>query len=683
MVKNEKVFELRIDDEDELSGIDSISLVDEPAIEVNWVAFNKEKVHEFHIPDGEDDKYIEKLVSIAQDEQELFDEGWVVNKVQIVGSNEFISTDPNGPSEEDEEEYNVRYKYILNPKISQSAIIKTTRDFCKTLINRNYVWRIEDMEQTRNDFGDSAMVWRGGFNCRHVWARIEYKKDAKIINKASVNKGKVTVGGFPSDMVPDTRVLGYTQPSTTTSATLANPSPSTVRNLGLSKQGFEVGCPESTQDVAVNLKNRQRAIDEAHYGPLNPNEPNEEYWIAKAKMFGGDIESAKKARCGNCAFFVKTPSMLECIASGIDDINQLDTIQAADLGYCEAFDFKCAAARTCDAWVVGGPITKQDMGYDNNLPSYVDQVSGETISKSLLNSIVVCNNCDWEWNLEEGGKEPYVCNKCSYDNSPKKNLFESHSDYPDSVKNNAKAVLKYVEENGWGSCGTDVGKQRANQLAKGEAISEETIRRMYSYLSRHEVDLESSKGYGDGCGKLMYDSWGGKSALSWAESKIKSIDREKMSKQYFQIDNEEKKIVIGPAMVPDLKIFRKDSKGNPYYVYFSSETIAMIAEKYMRNKYTDNNDMMHDGRAVKDVYVIESWIKEDENDKSTKYGYGELPVGTWFVSMKVKNPKVWEQVKQGKLNGFSVSGFFEEVAEFCKEEMFLRQVAEILKNIKD
>jgi hypothetical protein len=156
-----------------------------------------------------------------------------------------------------------------------------------------------------------------------------------------------------------------------------------------------------------------------------------------------------------------------------------------------------------------------------------------------------------------------------------------------------------------------------------------------------------------------------------------------MSKQRFQIDNEEKKIVIGPAMVPDLKIFRKDAKGNPYYVYFSSETIAMIAEKYMRNKYIDNNDLMHDGKAVKDVYVIESWIKEDENDKSIKYGYGDLPVGTWFVSMKVKNPKVWEAVKSGQLNGFSVSGYFEEVAEFCKEEMFLRQVADILKNIKD
>jgi hypothetical protein len=260
------------------------------------------------------------------------------------------------------------------------------------------------------------------------------------------------------------------------------------------------------------------------------------------------------------------------------------------------------------------------------------------------------------------------------------NQFESHSDYPESVKNNAKAVLKYVDENGWGSCGTEVGKIRANQLANGEAISLDTIKRMYSYLSRHEVDLESSKGYGDGCGKLMYDSWGGKSALSWAKSKINQA--ENMSKQYFASDNE-KHIVLGPAMIPDQKIFRKDALGNPYYVFFTPETIKMIAEKYMRNKYTDNNDLMHDGTAIKDIHVLESWIKESNNDKSSDYGFENLPVGTWFVSMKVNNPNVWSQVKEGKLNGFSVSGYFEEVSKFTKEEMFLYKVAEILKNIKD
>jgi hypothetical protein len=105
----------------------------------------------------------------------------------------------------------------------------------------------------------------------------------------------------------------------------------------------------------------------------------------------------------------------------------------------------------------------------------------------------------------------------------KKMNFESFADYPDGVKNNAKKVLEWTEKNGWGSCGTPVGKVRANQLAKGEAISVETIKRMYSYLSRHEVDLETSTSFSDGCGYLMYMSWGGKAALGWSRNKLREL----------------------------------------------------------------------------------------------------------------------------------------------------------------
>jgi hypothetical protein len=101
--------------------------------------------------------------------------------------------------------------------------------------------------------------------------------------------------------------------------------------------------------------------------------------------------------------------------------------------------------------------------------------------------------------------------------------MESYSDYPDGVKNNAKRALEFADKNGWGSCGTPVGKQRANQLAKGEPISVDTIKRMYSYLSRHEVDLETSTTYNEGCGKLMYDAWGGKAGLGWSRNKLREL----------------------------------------------------------------------------------------------------------------------------------------------------------------
>lgn len=101
--------------------------------------------------------------------------------------------------------------------------------------------------------------------------------------------------------------------------------------------------------------------------------------------------------------------------------------------------------------------------------------------------------------------------------------LETYSDYPQGVVNNAKRALEWADKNGWGSCGTAVGKRRASQLASRENLTVSTIKRMYSFLSRHKGDLDASKSYSDGCGKLMYDAWGGKAALRWSKSKLKSL----------------------------------------------------------------------------------------------------------------------------------------------------------------
>ena len=121
------------------------------------------------------------------------------------------------------------------------------------------------------------------------------------------------------------------------------------------KKYMLAGCPDYIKDVSINLANRQKAIDVANYGPLNPNDPNEDYWKAKADQFNGNVEDAKKALCGNCAAFDQTKAMLECIATAIGE-DAWDVIKAGELGGCQVFDFKCSAQRTCDAWIVGGPI---------------------------------------------------------------------------------------------------------------------------------------------------------------------------------------------------------------------------------------------------------------------------------------------------------------------------------------
>ena len=614
-ITKDKIYELKItDDMEDESGIDSISLVDQPAIEINWIAFSKEKEHEFHIPDGQDQLYLEKLIPFGQDEQELLDEGYEIDSIEYQNKNEFIYSNPNQPSDLDTNLFRIRYKYVLNPEAGGKPIMATTRDFCKELINKNLVFRLEDMLNQVNDQGSSFADWRGGYNCRHLFAKIVYKNRGHIDRSA---KGKDTQGyDILGDTQNDTRVPEW-------------PS--------FSKQGF-VG-----EKISIDFDDT-----------------------------------------------LSTPRG-EALARHL--ISQ---------GY--------------NVYVV----TRRQKSMSAGVYKVTDEIG---IPKDKV--IFTKGKLKWSVLKELGVKRHYDNSeqeiKAIRENAPKIEAIkfnveqmESHTDYPDSVKNNAKAVLKWVEENGWGSCGTPVGKTRVNQLAKGEPISEDTIKRMYSYLSRHKVDLQSSKGYGDGCGKLMYDSWGGLSALSWAESKVKTfgydnvlppyvnqlpkkkkkefidefdyLKSQDLSKQYFQTD-EEKRTIVGPAMVPDMLIFRRDVFGNPYKVFFTRETISQIAEKYMRNKYLDNNDLMHDGKAVNDVYVIESWIVEDpETDKSKKYGF-DVPAGTWMIAMKcAKTPKgdeVWNKVKNHELNGFSVSGFFVEEAASFAEELFLQQVVQILNKIEE
>ena len=105
-------------------------------------------------------------------------------------------------------------------------------------------------------------------------------------------------------------------------------------------------------------------------------------------------------------------------------------------------------------------------------------------------------------------------------------LEETYNDYPESASNNAKRALEWAEKNGWGDCGTAVGKKRASQLANKENISRDTIARMAGFR-RHQQNADTP--YSEGCGKLMWDAWGGESGIAWAERKLEQIDKKKMS----------------------------------------------------------------------------------------------------------------------------------------------------------
>ena len=150
---------------------------------------------------------------------------------------------------------------------------------------------------------------------------------------------------------------------------------------------------------------------------------------------------------------------------------------------------------------------------------------------------------------------------------------ETFNDYPESASNNAAKALKWIEEHKSEiNCNfTRVGLSRANQLKNKENLSWDTIGRMASF-NRHKKNAEVNAEYKDtpwrDCGYLAWLLWGGTSGVNWAINKMKQKNSFK-----FQVDNEEKRIASGYALLADVPIVRFDKDIGEHYVRFSKETI--------------------------------------------------------------------------------------------------------------
>jgi hypothetical protein len=130
----------------------------------------------------------------------------------------------------------------------------------------------------------------------------------------------------------------------------------------------------------------------------------------------------------------------------------------------------------------------------------------------------------------------------------------------------------------------------------------------------------------------------------------------------FKFAEEDQQIIVGPAMIPQQLIARRDVLGNLFHVYFTPETIKKIAEKFLKENKHNNTDVNHDDAVTTSNTLLESWIVEDTvHDKSAKYGYN-LPEGTWMVSYKINDEETWKKIKDGEIKGFSVAGNFIENA---------------------
>ena len=151
----------------------------------------------------------------------------------------------------------------------------------------------------------------------------------------------------------------------------------------------------------------------------------------------------------------------------------------------------------------------------------------------------------------------------------------------------------------------------------------------------------------------------------------------------FKAQDQERRIVMGPALIPDKPIYRRKGE-EEFHIFFSKDTVRRSMELYFKNGRQNSATVEHEV-GIASTTVVESWIVEGEQDKSKMYGF-DLPVGTWMVSMKIESEPIWDEwVKTGRLKGFSIEGYFKKREELSSheeltEDGFLDELKDIFKD---
>jgi hypothetical protein len=138
--------------------------------------------------------------------------------------------------------------------------------------------------------------------------------------------------------------------------------------------------------------------------------------------------------------------------------------------------------------------------------------------------------------------------------------------------------------------------------------------------------------------------------------------KEKSNLTLAKVD-EEKRMLISPALIPNKNIIRYDANtDSEYYVWFSKETVRKASELYLKHNNHHKATYEHQER-VSGVLTVESWIIEDPKmDKANLYGF-QLKKGTWMVKMKIDNEELWQDIKSKKIKGLSIEGYFTDKFE--------------------
>ena len=182
----------------------------------------------------------------------------------------------------------------------------------------------------------------------------------------------------------------------------------------------------------------------------------------------------------------------------------------------------------------------------------------------------------------------------------------------------------------------------------------------------------------------LTDEVEGLQAIALVDSPAIGLNYQAFAPHKFEVINEEKRIVMGAAMIPDLPIYRRDERGE-YYAIFKKETIKALVQKlFKENKHNNFNEQHNAFKILDDVFIYQSFITDAELGITAPSGFENVADGTWFIAAKVENDEAWAKVKEeGLLKGFSVEGVFDlEPYNFRKmNKLNLESVISTLKSV--
>ena len=577
-----KVYELLIDEEDELSGIQFLSIVKSPANQFEWEVFSDEEPHDCSKHFDFSDKALEQfddlgeevelnsLIDAEQMEVELTEEGFAAPSIKASPNSEDVGWDNPQTSVGVS-----RYIYVVDTGLG-APLIKTSRTMCRKLILAQKVFRRQDINELSN-----RLEGLGEESFKYV-----FRKKGLGVDVWNYKMGK-------NDRHAWRELVFYKKPDET----------------------FE----ELLRRIPRSAVSGTRSADAVVQGSSRP-------FIAEAyaqNSGGAPIMFSSEDRLKPMGFHMGLFLYQDKFSCLVNE-PQARYMSKIKLGKYEAW----VGANVMDSYLEG---------------------TGNVIDKFKV-------------------KEKFV-------------------KVPEYIREVAERAVKHAEENGWGSCGTAVGKRRASDLAKSDyEPSLDILARMYSYGSRHKKDWESSKDFEDGCGDLMMAAWGLSrsnydEAMAWLERQLN--DATEMSVKFSA--DEYKGNITAVVFEPDTYIYRYDPETNsPYYVFMSRETIEKMLKKFSRMKESGKVKNIinyeHSDKIFKadDVYSYENWLvgENPKEDKSYQIFGREMKPGTWITTLHFKNKEVFDSfVLSQKTAGISLEGMFQEVPHnFTKvvEEEFVK-----------